>query len=286
MNNKVVIERMQTNEKFSNQVEGKQTSLHFEAYGFMSDAVQNPETKRYYGDIYSMDPADDPQKKWGGYAGDNPEEAEHYFRVFASHAAYTKEYTRRNQEWQKSGVDTEGILDFISIRPDNLRKRIQSGEFDKKLLKNVDGMDFDVPIYYVTKAWELLFNHAEFLDEYGFFIGYDEEDDDEDDCDEEEKDERTFEEAVAQNNEIKQILKDELGIDIDHMGITFHQFNKHLTPHVSESEMEDYFGGVPYGVCEWLLCGVNNPWDTCYYDFVSGLMEFVAYIQKKYYYYR
>lgn len=275
---------MQTNEEFRDHAEGKQPNLHFEAYGFTSDAKLDPETMGYFGDIYSMDPAEDPKKEWGEYAGDNPEKAEHNFRVCASHAAYTKEYRRRNQEWRKSGVDTEGILDFFSIRPDNLRRRIQSGEFDKKLIKNVDGMDLDVPIYYVTKAWELLFNHTEFLDDYGILIRYGE-DDEEDDSDKEEKDVRTFGEAVAQNNEVKQILKEELGIDIDHMGITFHQFDKHLTPNVSASEMEDYFDSIPFGVCDWLLDGVNYPWDTCYYDFVSGLVEFVAYIQKKYYYY-
>ena len=169
----------------------------------------------------------------------------------------------------------------FDILPQRFRERIATDKFDKALLKSVPGGDYAVPLYYVTKAWDIILKGT--LDHYAFKIGPEEDDEEEYDAAlkefmEEEHATRTRAGAIKDNDEMKVIWKEMLGVDIDNIEVDFTQYNMHLTPQVDERTFEDYFFDVSDGVLEWILDGINAPNGVCAFESVSVLMEFTAFI--------
>lgn len=78
------------------------------------------------------------------------------------------------------------------------------------------------------------------------------------------------------------IWKEYFNIDIDLIEIDFNRFNMHMFPQVSHYREHQYFIEGPEGVYEWVLSPVNYP-DANYifFDCVSVLMEFCAYLQRE-----
>lgn len=181
-----------------------------------------------------------------------------------------REYKRKNEEW-KMNNDVESIGCVVHIMPEIFKQRIINGEYDKSLNNVVRGGDYEVPLPFVTKAWDYLLKgtlctnefRVEYEAEYDSPAG------------------RTREEALHQNDQMKIVWKELLGIDVDALDVDFSKFDKHLPPKVSEEFSDDYFQAVPYGIEEWILEGINYPSGMCSYDFVSSLMEFCSYIGRE-----
>ena len=177
-----------------------------------------------------------------------------------------KEFSRNNDEWHRN-IDAESIGCVFDILPEAFRQRIIEGKYDTSLNEKVIGGDYEVPLPYVTKAWDKLLKDNLGINE--FRIEYDPEWDIPVD--------RTKEQAIEQNEQMKTIWKEFFNIDIDAIEIDFSKFNMHLLPNVSTDVVRDYFQDIPDGIEEWILLGINTPTGVCSFDAVSSLMEFVAY---------
>lgn len=183
-----------------------------------------------------------------------------------------KEWKQRNEEWLKSGIDVKSIACVFNILPDEFRKRIKTYQYDLSLNKCVRGGNYEVPLWYVTMAYDIVLKSgfdcsliteedvADYIEDYG--------------C----PPKRTVEKAIEQNNEMKAIWKEFLLIDVDAQQVNFEQFNMHMPPFISEEQSRDYFQDVIDGVTEWILCNVNDPSDEVCYDSVSCLMEYTTWM--------
>lgn len=184
-----------------------------------------------------------------------------------------------NLERWKSEIDYLSVAAVMNILPDVFERRIKNGEFDNSLLQGVVGYDYVVPLYYVTKAWDVLLKGS--LGACAFFIGPDEEDDF---CEEvlqefmrDESASRTRAQAIEDNDKMKALWKKYFDIDIDALVVDFKQFDIHLPPNVSEDEYDRYFRDVPDGINEWIMWSINHPNESmATHDSVSSLMEFTA----------
>lgn len=211
------------------------------------------------------------------FAGDDIQEAEKIFCYQVEKIISHKEFKEKCHEW-KSKTDYESIRCVMNILPDEFKQRVTENKFDVTLLDTVKGGDYEVPLYYVTKAWDIILKGELFP--IDFKIGPEEGDYTEADIQEfldEEKATRTRCEACRDNNKMKKLWKEFFHIDIDTLDIDFLQFNMHLPPNITDEEYKDYFMDVPEGIDEWILCGINHPdTDIVTHDEVSALMEFTA----------
>ena len=232
---------------------------------------------RIYGTICPPEEPGTPLDNWG-FAQDNIEDATQLFKSqvekIISYRAYKKDLT----EW-KIVTDYESVRCVVDIVPDKFRQRVKDGIFDKSLLHGVKGGCYAPPLYYVTKAWDIILKGT--LEPVDFMIGPEEEDD----CTEESIAEflreknatRSRCDACKDNDRMKDLWKELFDIDIDTLEIDFHLFDMHLPPNVSTKEYEDYFSDVPNGVNEWILGSVNYPEnESIFHDSVASLMEFTA----------
>ena len=62
-----------------------------------------------------------------------------------------KLFQERCQEWKRV-TDFESVRCVFNILPEEFRKRVENNTFDRSLLVSVKGGDYEVPLYYVTKA--------------------------------------------------------------------------------------------------------------------------------------
>ncbi len=239
----------------------------------------NPTDQRVWGKICTPENPDTPIDSYE-FAGDNIAEAQKQFEIMVRQIISHKLYKTRNQEWRKI-TDYESIRCVFNILPDEFKYRVTGGEFDKSLLLGVKGGENEVPLYFVTKAWEVILKGPLFP--YDFKIGPEEEPD----CSEkdiqdfliENNASRTRYSACTDNNKMKALWKELFDIDLDTLPIDFTQFNKHLPPNVTDREYDDYFHDVSDGVNEWILDRINSPdLEGIAYDYVSSLMEFTAQI--------
>ncbi len=165
--------------------------------------------------------------------------------------------------------------------PDEFQERISSPDFDRKLIEGVVGGDYTVPLYYVTKAWDILLKGT--LDVWSFMIGPEEDDDFSEETlkefMEEEGATRSRGQATIDNDKMKALWKAQFGIDIDELDVDFTIFDMHIPPKVKPNEYNDYFLDVPDGIVEWIMCGINHPTGGVTFDSVSSLMEFTALIE-------
>lgn len=256
-------------------------SFRLDYRGYFAIMTPNKNDLRYAGVFYDKD---HPEKAIDGYGifADDADDARPYFESTVNKIIERKEWDNKSRQWEASGVDRESIGCVFDILPERFKERIESGAFDKHLLEAVPGGDYEVPLYYVTKAWDVLLKGK--LDIYAFMIGP-EEDERGEDYEEalrefmaEEGATRTRPQAIEDNDKMKAVWKDLLGIDVDAVDVDFAKFNMHLPPNVSEDESDYYFEDVPDGVFEWILDGINNPNGTSTFDSVSALMEFAAFI--------
>lgn len=209
---------------------------------------------------------------------DNIEEAKARFAASIEKMIEQQEYKREDNKW-KERVDYKSVAAVFNILPDVLEKRILEGLFDNTLLQGVEGGDYVVPLYYVTKAWDNLLKGS--LGTISFMIGPEEDEDySEEELQQFLKDEhatRSRGEAIIQNDMMKELWKKHFQIDIDSLEVDFTKFDMHLPPNVSEDERDWYFYDCIDGLNEWLLPVVNRPSeDWVLHDVTSCLMEFTA----------
>lgn len=252
----------------------------FEYKGYFTIIKPLERDLRYYGRIYEMDKPDNPMES-GAFAADNETEAKERFGSVVEDIINAKEWREKNSKWKESGIDVESIGYVFDILPEKFRERIITGQFDKSLNNGVKGGDYIVPLYYVTKAWDVLLKGR--LGHYAYKIGPEEDEDYEKDLKEfwEEEAERSRCEACRQNDEMKAIWKELLGMDIDTIEVDFAKYDKHLPPNVDEKAFFEYFFDVPKGVFEWIFDGISFPTGMCFCESVSALMEFTALIVKE-----
>lgn len=166
------------------------------------------------------------------------------------------------REWKKTPLSTL-VSSVFNLQPERFQELAESGKFDLHFL--VPGF-YEVPLAYVTKAYDVLLkgymmeNLDWFETEYG-------------------DGGRSVEDAIKLNDEIKQIWKDQAGIDIDALEVDFSQFNAHIAPQVSKEEEDRYFYDIPDGICEWIISGIFNPQECCAHDATSCLMEYMAHLR-------
>ncbi len=244
----------------------KQEPFRLEYKGYTTVSSIGKYDLRYYGEIYT--PAKVKEKNWG-FASDNYYEFKDHFESMVDEIISRKEWKRRNEEWKNSGIDISSIACVFDILPDKFRERIGNGKYDKTLNTKVNGGFYEVPLYYVTKAWDVLLKGD--LCDCVYKVEYDP------DLDDDPVD-RLLEQAISQNNEMKALWKDKFDIDIDCLDVDFTLFNRHIIPNVSKNSMYSYFQSVPNGIEEWILDGINFPGSNICFDSVSCLMEFTAYI--------
>lgn len=240
------------------------------------------DNNRLYGRIYDETEPQKPLKDWA-FAADNPEEAENRFQNMVEKVIQHDAFKNLNNNW-KQNVDSKTIGIVFDIMPEEFRARIESKQYDPNIIEKVIGGNYEVPLYYVTKAWDVLLKGS--IGSHAFMIGPEE---DEIENYESELElfmhetgaTRTRQEAIKQNDEMKILWKQFFSIDIDALDIDFKKFDMHLEPKVSEDEYYEYFQEVPDGVVEWIMQGINQPKGDCTFDSVSCLMEFVALIERE-----
>ncbi len=237
----------------------------------------NPKDNRFWGKICTPESPDIPMDSWG-FAADTLSEAQSLFESQVNRIISNKLFSAKCHEW-KSKTDHESIRCVFNILPDDFKSRLDCGSFDTSLLTKVLGGDYEVPLYYITKAWDVILKGS--LIPYDYMIGPEEDED----CTQEDIQAFLVEEvatrtrcsACKDNDKMKSLWKEYFNIDIDGCVIDFTQYNKHLPPNVTDEEYEDYFNDVPYGVNEWILDRINSPeLKSISHDYVSSLMEFTA----------
>lgn len=244
-------------------------ALKLEYKGYSTTAHINKIDLRYYGGFISPD--NEKIEHWG-YAADNFPELKTRFEAMVIKIIEYEGWRAQNNTWLNSGIDKESIGCVFGILPSEFRSRIESGQYDQELNNSVRGGIYEVPLWYVTKAWDVLLKGD--LCNNAWRIEYDPE------CDD--PVERTLEVAISQNDEIKRIWKELIGIDVDAQDINFEQFDMHLPPNVTcEEDFYNYFQDVPNGIEEWILDGINTPSNYVNFEYVSSLMEFTAYTLKE-----
>ena len=212
------------------------------------------------------------------FAGDNIEKAEGTFHYQVERILSRQRFNKKFLQW-KQECDFESVRCVMNILPDEFKQRVIENKFDVSLLDTVKGGDYEVPLYYVTKAWDIILRGE--LYPIGFMIGPEEQEDyteaDILEFIEEENITRTRCEACRDNNKMKKMWKELFNIDIDTLDIDFLKFDMHLPPNVPYDEYDDYFGDVPDGIDEWILRGINHPNNEFItHEDVSALMEFTA----------
>ncbi|MBO7440025.1 MAG: hypothetical protein J6U21_10155 [Bacteroidales bacterium] len=260
--------------------------IKLEYKGYTAVCEPNPNDRgRLYGRVYPPDNQFVPLEHWL-FTGGTSDEVYQNFKTVVEKVLEHKSFNDTQEDWVHS-VDYHSIRAVFNILPDEFERRIDNGYFDKSLLNGVKGGDYVVPLFYVPKAWDVLLKNS--LGLVAFKIGP-EEDAEEADYEnelsifmEEHSATRTRRHAIEQNDKIKEIWKNKIGIDIDEINVDFKKFNMHIPPHVSEDEFYHYFTEVPDGVDEWIMYGINKPEARCTFHAVSCLMEFTAAMQLGFY---
>lgn len=252
--------------------------------GYKSELwINHKDRDRYYGNFYTPDDLTSPKSIDGDnckYAADTIEEARRRFEFQVERDIECREYRIKQNIWERE-TDHVSVKHVFAIHPRKFEERVKEGKFDKSLLTAVKGGIYEVPLYYVTKAWDVLLKGSL---PNAWMIGLEEE---EDYTEEEVKEfiedynvSRMRDEAIRDNDSMKEIWKEQFGIDIDALDVDFQKFNMHIYPNVTFEEARDYFWDVPDGIYEWILDWINYSEDKSKgeisHDAVSSLMEYAA----------
>ena len=233
---------------------------------------------RIYGKICPPEDPDTPLKNWE-FAADNLEEACERFNSMVEKIIEFRQFKEETEQWKRV-TDFESVRCVLDILPERFSDRLKNGQFDKNLLHEVKGGCYAVPLFYVTKAWDVLLKGK--MEPLDYKIGPEEE---MENCTEEDiaeflKDNeasRSRGEAIRDNDRIKKLWKDYFDIDIDKLSVDFCKFNKHLPPRVSMQKYKEYFWDPINGINHWMLDRINTP--ECirltHID-VSSLMELTS----------
>ena len=245
--------------------------------GYKALLTLNPEDNRLYGKIYTPENPLEPMDSWG-FARDCIKDAEDIFHHQVEKIILYKQIDEKCSEWKKN-TDFESVRCVMNILPDKFRERVVEHKFDHSLLSSVKGGDYEVPLYYVTKAWDVLLKGSLFP--IDFKIGPEEDEGcTEDDIKAflvEENATRARCEACKDNDKMKVVWKEFFDIDIDSLDIDFLKYNMHIPPNITYDEYDYYFSDIPDGINEWILFGINYPErEYIAHYYVSSLMEFTA----------
>lgn len=247
--------------------------------------LNNKDRNRVYGSIASIDKVNTIISK-DCFAGDDIDSVNDAFHNVVNNLIENEKFKKEQVEW-KACTDWQTVASVFNILPEKFRERVECKIIDPAIIERVKGSDYEVPLYFVTKAWDYVLSGS--LCGFGFMIqptpSIDGEPPTKEDIAEfiaENNPKRMKEEARAQNNEMKMIWKEYFNIDIDLIEIDFNRFNMHMFPQVSHYREHQYFIEGPEGVYEWILSPVNYP-DANYifFDCVSALMEYCAYLQRE-----
>lgn len=257
----------------------KYKEIYLEYKGYTAICKRNPKDRnRFYGRPYPPGHPDEPMDWY--FAGDNRKEVEEMFRSQVDDIIKGEEFQKEQEAWSASN-DNDSIGLVFDILPDRFLERLLAGNFDKSLLEGVKGGDYVVPLYYVTKAWDVLLKGT--LDSWSFMIGPEEDDDFSEETlrefMEEEGATRSRGQAIIDNDRMKALWMEYFDIDIDKIEVDFTQYNMHIPPQISDADYYDHFLDVPNGIVEWIMNGVNYPTGGVTFDGVSSLMEFAAMIE-------
>lgn len=243
--------------------------------------ISHIDRDRVYGVVAKAQTSQKTIRGWG-FAGNTVEEAFEHFKIIVDKIINNAEYAETQRLW-KSQIDYKSIALVYNILPKEFKAHIEAGKLDKSLLTAVNGGFYEVPLYYVTKAWDFILKGS--WCGMSFFIDVNEENPTEEDIREfflDNQPDRLRAQAIEDNNMMKLIWKYLLDIDIDALELDFSKFNAHMVPNVSGEEEYFHFYDVPDGLTEWIWTPVIHP-DKKYifFDSVSCLMEFAADLQRK-----
>lgn len=192
------------------------------------------------------------------------------------------QYAARRRAWL-AVTDHESVRAVVNVLPEEFRQRVESGTLDRSLLTKVNGGLYEVPLFYVTKAWDTLLTSDFFLRRYLHDADLTDEHIADADLTDEDLAEysdfygatRTPCEMCRDNRRMKRVWRDLLGIDIDAPAVDFSLYGQHLG--MDEDEYYEYFHDVPDGIWERTLYNIFVPsnHDTGPDD-VSDLMELMA----------
>ena len=247
--------------------------------GYTAICKRNPNDRnRFYGKPCPPGHPDEPMDF--PFAGDNRRELEEVLRSQVDDIIKMEECRKEQEVWSAVN-DKDSIGLVFDILPDRFLERVLAGDFDKTLLEGVKGGDYIVPLYYVTKAWDVLLKGS--LEPWSFMIGPEGDDDFSEETlkefMEEECASRSRGQAIIDNDRMKAIWKEQYGIDIDDIEVDFTQYDMHIPPKCSDDTYDNHFLDVPNGIVEWVMSGINHPNGGVAYDSVSSLMEFAALIE-------
>src|SRR5574344_125461 len=205
---------------------------------------------RYFSKVY--EPRNNNPLEGCGFSVDTLEEAMPRFKSMGERELQNKAFKRKNEEWL-SQTDYESISDVLNIHPKSFKQRVLDGKFDTSLLESVQGGDYAIPLFYVTKAWDEILKGT--LTELDFLLCSEEHAgtlvDDEAMLSEKQATRRRSE-AISRNDEMKLLWKELFNIDIDEIEIDFNQYNIHMPPNISSEDADLYFYDVPDGIVEWI----------------------------------
>ena len=255
----------------------KENITQLEYKGYKALITLNPTDNRFLGKICTPENPLTPMDYWK-FAGNDIEEARKRFHSQVEKILSYKYFEERRQEW-KSNTDYKSVRCVMNILPNEFEQRIKDNMFDNSLLMPVKGGDYEVPLYYATKAWDVILKGELFP--IDFMIGPEEDiactEEDIKEFLEENNYTRSRCGACKDNDKMKLIWKEYFNIDIDSLEIDFLQYDMHLPPNVSRDAYQDYFMDVPDGIDEWIMGGINRPDSECVsHDELSALMEFTA----------
>lgn len=268
---------------FGNRKSMKKEASILEYKGYRTELKYMLGIGKLWGRIYSSETTR-PIKDYAFTAG-NIGEAKQYFESLVESIIYLEYLHKRCKTWNeikemwKKTNDYQSISCAFNILPDEFLQRIQDNNFDTTLLKKTRGGIYEVPLYYVTKAWDIILKGPLFPIDYK--IGPEEEPDcTEDDIKAfltEQQATRSRCQACKDNDKMKIIWKEHFDIDIDELPVDFMRFNMHLPPCASDDSFNDYFGNPVDGIEEWILSGINHKnVESISHNDVSALMEFTA----------
>lgn len=217
------------------------------------------------------------------FAGNNIQEVKERFRNCVEQQINLKNYNEKNKQW-KDKEDYKSIATVYNILPNKFKARLEASLFDKTLIEKVKGGFYEVPLYYVTKAWDCILKSN--LCGYGFMAGPSSYEEDNHDIQEwrdfiiEESPKRFRCQAIADNNNMKGIWMKYFGIDIDSLNIDFSKYNRHIMPNVDKAGEYSFFHDVPNGVFEYIFDPINHPSeDFIFFDTISDIMEAASVIK-------
>lgn len=210
------------------------------------------------------------------YLGDL-EDAEIEFVNYVEESLNMQRYCGDTFAWERKN-DFRSVSNVMSCQPDEFLRRIREDNFDKSLLVEVPGGDYEVPVWYATKAWDFILKGE--TNPFDYYLGPSSKNYSPEEIakfQEENQYERLLDDAIADNDRMKQIWKEQFGINIDAFELDFSIFGKNLPPKVTEKEYRKHFWRRDFNLHEGVFKAAVMPISFragC--NSISDLMETAA----------